>query len=123
MAYEDMPWLRQDGEQNIYTVYEQTTYSELPIYDENGKQKEPQSGNYIFAKRDASIKGGWRAVCFGQGVLLKEINDPKRQECIKKHGATHLHILFIHQNENQRMAEVEKLKRVHHVSVRSSLCE
>jgi predicted GIY-YIG superfamily endonuclease len=70
-----------------------------------------KAGNYIFAKRTLT---GWTPTYIGQTRNLAErFEDHHKKECIKQHGATHVHA---HLNEKQadRLAEEADLIKSWH---------
>jgi len=63
-----------------------------------------QDGNYIFSKKNAD--GLWVPIYIGQGDLADRVSDDHHQaDCIKKKGATHVHV---HLNKNVKDREAEE---------------
>jgi hypothetical protein len=62
-----------------------------------------QDGNYIYARKNEH--GRWVPVYIGQGDLAKRVGDDHHQAaCIKRKGATHVHV-HLNQKEKDRTAE------------------
>lgn len=62
-----------------------------------------QDGNYIYSRKND--KGQWVPIYIGQGDLHDRVSDDHHQaDCIKKKGATHVHV-HLNQSEKARTAE------------------
>lgn len=97
---ETFEWIGVEGQRYTYHVHS------LPTEFVQGKL-----GNYIFAKK--SNDGKWTPIYIGQGDLGVQIGRFHPQlECIKKMGATHVHV---HPNESEwvRISEEHDLLESH----------
>lgn len=82
------------------TVYQHSVY---PI----GQTFDPVPGNYIFAK---VVEGRWNAVYIGQTADLSERFDGHhKMQCIRAHGATHIHARRNNGGERARRVEEKDL--------------
>lgn len=90
-------WTGESGAKYKYYIWELPT-----SIDDN------QVGNYIYSKKNSS--GKWVPIYIGQGDLSDRVNpDNHHQElCIKKEGATHIH-MHLNENKSDREAEEEDL--------------
>ncbi len=62
-----------------------------------------QDGNYIFSKKND--KGLWVPIYIGEGDLADRVSDDHHQAaCIKRKGATHVHV-HLNTKEKDRIAE------------------
>ena len=89
-------WMGKSGTGYMYYIHS------LPVsFNAN------QDGNYIYAKKNS--KGSWVPIYIGQGDLGDRISDNHHQAaCIKKKGATHVHVHLV-SKENDRTAEESDL--------------
>lgn len=72
-----------------------------------GNQFKAEPGNYIFAKEDSP--GRWHPVYIGQTSNLDERFDQHhKMDCIRNHGATHIHA-HLNSIETARLAEERDL--------------
>jgi hypothetical protein len=77
------------------------------IYDLPTTFTANQAGSYIFSRKND--KGRWVPIYIGQGDLADRISDDHHQaNCIKKKGATHVHV-HLSPKEKDRTAEEEDL--------------
>lgn len=88
-------WTGQSGKEYKYWIYDiGTTFTKAP-------------GNYIFARKTET--GTFSPIYMGQTEDLSErFDNHHKMPCIKKNGATHIHI---HRNDNEkdRLAEESDL--------------
>ena len=62
-----------------------------------------QDGNYIFSRKND--EGLWVPIYIGQGDLADRVSDDHHQAaCIKRKGATHVHV-HLNQKEKDRLTE------------------
>jgi predicted GIY-YIG superfamily endonuclease len=89
-------WDGKSGREYRYWIYEiGTTFSKNP-------------GNYIFAKEVKPLE--WSPVYIGQtGDLSERLDNHHKMPCIKRRGATHIHIHTGSQDEDTRLAEEKDL--------------
>ena len=63
-----------------------------------------EPGNYVFAKE--SSPGKWRAIYIGETSNLNErFDDHHKMPCIRRNGATHIHVHINSVNKTLRVAE------------------
>ena len=85
-------WNGKSGNSYEYTIYNRTTAFK------------PVAGNYVFAKE--SRPGHWTPIYFGEtGDLSSRFLDHHQNDCIDKHGATHIHV---HSNSAGRQARLDE---------------
>jgi hypothetical protein len=89
-------WIGGSGTQYTYFIHP------LPInFDPD------QDGNYIFSKKNEN--GKWAPIYIGEGDLANRVNDNHhRAACIKRNGATHVHV-HLNAVEAHRIAEEQDL--------------
>lgn len=72
--------------------------------------KANQDGNYILSKRND--KGLWVPIYIGQGDLAERVsNDHHQADCIRKRGATHVHVHLNKQEKDRTAEEADLLAR------------
>lgn len=65
----------------------------------------PVAANYIFARRSPYATGRWLAVYIGESSNIRErFADHHRAPCIRKEGATHVHV-HLNADQGQRLFE------------------
>ncbi len=81
-------WPGRSGQQYRYWIYPMSTTFK------------PTAGNYIFAKE--ASHGRWAPIYIGETSDLSErFDDHHKIGCIRRHGATHIHV---HQNGDGQVA-------------------
>ena len=89
-------WPGQSGTQYKYWIH--------PI----GTSLKEEPGNYIFAKRNQS--GYWAPCYIGQSKNLNErLENHEKEDCAKRHGATHIHVHLTNGGESARKGEEKDL--------------
>lgn len=92
-------WEGGSGEYYTYYVWK------LPANFDSG-----QDGNYIFAKKNS--EGLWVPIYIGQGDLRERAKNHHKAECIKRKGATHIHV-HLNKVEENRLSEESDLLKVY----------
>jgi len=91
-------WDGISGRENRYEIF--------PI----GRSFKALPGNYIFAKETSP--GTFVPIYIGQTKNLSErFDDHHKMPCIKRNGATHIHVRINNGGENARLAEERDLIR------------
>ena len=92
-------WIGKSGTEYTYYIWS------LPAnFDPN------QDGNYIFSKEND--KGLWVPIYIGEGDLADRISDNHHQaNCIKRNGATHVHVHLNGEERNRTSEEADLLAR------------
>lgn len=75
---------------------------EFGVFDINFVFNPNQVGNYIFAKRTLLQ---WEAVYIGEGDIKERTESHKRDGCVIRKGATHIHA---HLNNNEKFRKSEE---------------
>ncbi|MBD3375760.1 hypothetical protein GF406_12050 [candidate division KSB1 bacterium] len=90
-------WIGASGKEYKYFIWE------LPVnFDAN------QDGNYIFTKLNANNK--WVPIYIGQGDLKERMENHHQADCIRRKGATHVHV-HLNSNKEDRISEESDLLR------------
>ena len=94
--HEKCIWTGESGKEYTYYIWH------LPA-----DFKPHQDGNYIFSKKND--KGRWVPIYIGQGDLADRVSDDHHQAaCIKRKGATHVHV-HLNPKEEDRTDEESDL--------------
>lgn len=90
-------WTGNSGTQYRYWVY--------PI----GTELADKPGNYIYAGTSADGKR-WTALYVGEtNSLERRLSNHEKEDCVKRHGATHIHAHASSSDERARRAEESDL--------------
>lgn len=99
MSAQEVSWKGQSGKSYTYEIH--------PL--EASFKNEP--GNYIFARLAGRL---WHAVYIGEtGDLGKRLANHNEEECVQRHGATHIHAHLSSSNKAERLAEEKDLTDAH----------
>ena len=95
MATETYDWEGLSGKSYKYYIYQAYNFKAEP-------------GNYIFAFESPS--GGWIPIYIGETSDLSErFDNHHKAQCIRDHGATHIHVHLSSDDENVRLEEEKDL--------------
>lgn len=88
-------WIGASGTKYKYHIWD------LPV-----DFKPNQDGNYIYSKRNENNK--WVPIYIGQGDLKDRVENHHQAACIKRKGATHIHV-HLNSKKEDRIKEEKDL--------------
>lgn len=93
--YQEIQWTGASGKKYTYYIWK------LPV-----DFSPDQNGNYIYSKLNENNK--WVPIYIGQGDLKQRTDNHHQAPCIKRKGATHIHV-HLNVKEEDRTAEEKDL--------------